>query len=184
MGGQPSREVLFQQSSASVQVSEGVVRDLIRHHQAINRPGGRPAEQFKDEEDLRQAYDELYSKYQQASSSARDAHNQGFQQGLALQRHEKERELMQLDMHWQKRVDDLQQKREEQTTQDFNTVLSDFKNRFRMEIPQPKCQQQQRLVFDCLRNNPSKPLNCSEEAKQFLACADRARSAYLGKIEQ
>ncbi|EGD79974.1 hypothetical protein PTSG_10255 [Salpingoeca rosetta] len=184
MGAQPSREVLFQQSDTNIEVTEGVVRDLIRHHQLTNRKGPQPHEDFKDEADLRLAYTELHDKYKQATGALQAAHNKGFQRGAALERRDREQELMRLDMQWQNRVDEIQQHREENATQQFEGLLADFKSRFSMDVSEPQCQVQEGAVLACFKSNPSRPLDCAEEVNRFLACAERARAAYLGNVSR
>eukprot|EP01147_Barroeca_monosierra_P001344 gene1344-4521_t len=122
MGAQPSREILFQHAGGTVQVSEGVMNDLVRYYKYR-----------KGEEELREAYTDLYNEYKNVDAALKKAHNQGFQKGVVIERQGKEQELLRLDLQWQSRLDKVQREREEQTEQQFNEVMSDFRSRFKYD---------------------------------------------------
>merc|ERR1712062_71268 len=97
-------------------------------------------------------------------------------------RAEKEKELNDLDSHWRKRMQEVEQ---EKTTlsnlQAASIVMSvkELEDVLNYKPIAPICSEQRNMVTKCLQENSGQPLNCGTYVKEFSNCANSARLSFL-----
>jgi len=97
-----------------------------------------------------------------------------------------EEQLDRLETAWNSQRDKLQQHNRQiwmATTKRLNTDISSIETKYtKKHTFDPICPNNEKLVEDCLRSNPGKPLQCSQQVKEFVSCVDEAKlTALLSK---
>lgn len=186
MGAGPSRRVVLQSDGASVVVTEAVIRAIATDdEESIPTQNTQTQRQestlLKEEiEQLSNAWQELERREHAIQQHIDRAFNLGVEKGANNERTSKEEELRSLDAAWQRKMDDSTRKREEDATEEFLKAQGRLKGLFSVSAEaEAACPADQGKLVSCLAANKGKPLNCSDEVKAFLACAERARLKYL-----
>jgi len=97
-------------------------------------------------------------------------------------RAEKEKELNDLDSHWRKRMQEVEQEKATLSNLQAASIamsVKELEDVLNYKPIAPICSEQRNMVTKCLQENPGKPLNCGTYVKEFSNCANSARLSFL-----
>ena len=97
-------------------------------------------------------------------------------------RAEKEKELNDLDDHWRKRMQEVEQDKITMSNLQAASIamsVKELEDVLHYEPVAPVCTSQRNMVTKCLKDNKGKPLNCGDYVKEFSNCANLARLSFL-----
>eukprot|EP00051_Salpingoeca_urceolata_P006779 m.89745 g.89745 ORF g.89745 m.89745 type:complete len:175 (-) comp14983_c1_seq1:33-557(-) len=174
MGAGPSRRVRMErEQDGGVQISENVV-----HSMAGTRLDDEPGDSRAGEDPI------LDVPQSQLEAIIEQAQHQGFQQGVEFERREKEKELKQLDVHWQEKLDGVNEQKENELVKEFDDLVSTLQHQGQsLHVKEQPCQLMQAAVKACYEQNPHTALRCRDQVAAFVACAERARVDYLASMQ-
>merc|ERR1712241_563384 len=97
-------------------------------------------------------------------------------------RAEKEKELNDLDSHWRKRMQEVEQEKATLSNLQAASIamsVKELEDVLNYKPIAPICSEQRNMVTKCLQESPGKPLNCGTYVKEFSKCANSARLSFL-----
>ena len=97
-------------------------------------------------------------------------------------RAEKEKELNDLDNHWRKRMQSVEQEKTTLSNLQAASIamsVKELEDLLNYKPVEPVCQSQRNLVTQCLNHNKGKPLNCGDYVKEFSNCVNSARLNFV-----
>jgi len=97
-------------------------------------------------------------------------------------RAEKEKELNDLDDHWRKRMQEVEQDKITMSNLQAASIamsVKELEDVLHYEPVAPVCTSQRNMITKCLKDNKGKPLNCGDYVKEFSNCANLARLSFL-----
>jgi len=110
---------------------------------------------------------------------------------LLSMRQAHEAEIRKLERSWKARIQQLEKLNDQlnaAASQKLDAQLSALEAKHNLAAQgaggrrcDPICPEQEQKVIDCLQNNKSQPLRCSEVVKEYQECVQKARSAVLQK---
>ena len=97
-------------------------------------------------------------------------------------RAEKEKELNDLDSHWRKRLNEIEQEKATLSNLQAASIamsVKELEDVLNYKPLAPICSEQRNMITKCLKDNPGKPLNCGNYVKEFSSCVNSARMSFL-----
>jgi hypothetical protein len=100
-------------------------------------------------------------------------------------RKQHEDQINTLEASWSKRIQALEKQNNQlwkSTTTRLSKDLTTIEEKYtKKRTYEPICPEIEGKVLDCYTANPSKPLNCSQQVKEFVGCVNVAKRAALLK---
>lgn len=204
MGAAPSRRVTVQREGAEILLTDNLIHVLSTPRGSTITLGdtifeGRKRNPFAELEapplqplspeeieenavNLKASWDRLKRQRSQIDTLIASAHLKGIEMGVGQERKEREKDLQNLDLVWQKRMDDVHRRREVGQAEEFRDYSASLERRFPAHEPAASpCVELQAALQACYSANPRHSLNCTEEVERFLKCADHATMTFVSR---